>query len=165
MSNRLCERVCRHRGRFRTRAGSSPCAFQASRRQSWAFVSSGGFWETVNSNRNGKFFRQECQVALAYLMFFHSGKLRSSARSEASSVFLTLFHGRLRLEKSVLSGKASGNKKKPSLSNQETEVVSASRSKFPVFLAFPWATTAGKIRFKRESLDKQKRSEFIKLGD
>ena len=24
MSNRLCERVCGHRGRFRTRAGSSP---------------------------------------------------------------------------------------------------------------------------------------------
>ena len=31
-------------GRFRTRAGSSPCAFQASRRQSQGFVSSGGFW-------------------------------------------------------------------------------------------------------------------------
>ena len=57
LSNRLCERVCGHRGRFRTRAGSSPCAFQASRRQSWAFVSSGGFWEAVNSNRNGEFLR------------------------------------------------------------------------------------------------------------
>ena len=44
LSNRLCERVCGHRGRFRTRAGSSPCAFQASRRESRAFVSSGGFW-------------------------------------------------------------------------------------------------------------------------
>ena len=42
MSNRLCERVCGHRGRFRTRAGSSPCVSQASQRQSWAFVSSGG---------------------------------------------------------------------------------------------------------------------------
>ena len=87
---------------------------------------------------------------------FHSGKLRSSARSGASSLFLSLFHGRLRLEKSVLSGKASGNKKDPSLSNQEAEAVSASRSKFPVFLAFPWATTAGKIRFRRQSLDKEK---------
>ena len=45
LSNRLCERVCGHRGRFRTRAGSSPCAFQASRRESRAFVSSGGFGE------------------------------------------------------------------------------------------------------------------------
>ena len=70
LSNRLRERGCGHRGWFRTRAGSSPCAFQASRRQSWAFVSSGGFWEAVNSNRNGKFFRRECQVPLAYLMFF-----------------------------------------------------------------------------------------------
>ena len=45
LSNRLCERVCGHRGRFQTRAGSSPCAFQASRRESRAFVSSGSFWE------------------------------------------------------------------------------------------------------------------------
>ena len=41
-------------GRFRTGAGSSPCAFQASRRESRAFVSSGRFLgKTVNSNRNG----------------------------------------------------------------------------------------------------------------
>ena len=44
LSNKLCERVCGHRGRFRTRAGSSPRAFPAPRRESRAFVSSGGFW-------------------------------------------------------------------------------------------------------------------------
>ena len=41
-------------------------------------------------------------------------------------------------------------------SQGETEVFSALRSKFLIFLAFVWAATAGKIGFKRQSLDKQK---------
>ena len=43
--------------------------------------------------------------------FFQSKKLRFSARSEASSLFFQLFHGQLRLEKSVFSGKAWAAKK------------------------------------------------------
>ena len=48
--------------------------------------------------------------------------------------------------------------KDPSLSNQETEVFSAFKSKFPIFLAFVWAATAGKIGFKQQSLDKTQKS-------
>ena len=71
LSNRLCERVCGHRGPFRTRAGSSPCPFQASRRQSRAFVSSGGFWGRWSSQtETGSFQTWECQVPHACLMFF-----------------------------------------------------------------------------------------------
>jgi hypothetical protein len=41
----------------------------------------------------------------------------SSARSEASSLFFQLLYVQLRLEKSVLSGKAWTKHKNPSLSN------------------------------------------------
>ena len=92
MSNRLCERVCGHRGRFWTRAGSGPCVFQASRRQSWAFVSSGSFLgETLNLNRieTGFFFDLGMPSTSC---IFDVGQTRtrilgSSACSEASSLF------------------------------------------------------------------------------
>jgi len=63
--------------------------------------------------------------------------------------------GQLRLEKSALSGKAWTNKK--ILVYQPRKLRSSARSEASsVFLAFVWAATAGKIGFKRQSLDKQK---------
>ena len=87
LSNRLCERVCGHRGRFRTRAVSSPCAFQASRRQSRAFVSSGGFWGRRSNQTETGSFETGMPSTSCILDVFHRGKLRFSARSEASSLF------------------------------------------------------------------------------
>ena len=50
-------RVCGHRGRFRTRAGSSPCVSQASQHQSWAFVGWGGILGRCSTRTEaGSFF-------------------------------------------------------------------------------------------------------------
>ena len=112
LSNRLCERGCGHRGRFRTRAASSPWAFQASRRQSRAFVSSGGFWGRRSTRtKTGSFWDLGMPSTSRILDVFHSGKLRFSARSKASCLFFQLLYGQLRLEKSVLGGKAWTNRK------------------------------------------------------
>ena len=72
----------------------------------------GGFLgKTVKSNKNGVFWDLGMPSTSCILDVSHSGKLRFSARSEASSLFFWLWSGRLRLEKSVLSGKAWTNKK------------------------------------------------------
>ena len=55
----------------------------------------------------------------------------------------------------VLGGEAWTKHKNPRLSNKETEVFSAFRSKLPIFHAFVRAVTAGNIGFRRQSLDKQ----------
>jgi hypothetical protein len=39
-------------------------------------------------------------------------------------------------------------------------VFSVFRNKFPIFLAFPWAATAGKIGLKQQSLGSRKNPNF-----
>ena len=85
MSKRLCERVCGHRGRFRTRAGSSLCMSQASQRQSWAFVSSGGILGRRSTRTEaGSFFDLGMPSTSCIFDVFTLG---SSACSETSSLF------------------------------------------------------------------------------
>ena len=94
------------------------------------------------------------------ILVYQNRKMMSSARSKASCLFFQLLYGQLqlRLEKSVLGGEAWTNRKILVYQNRKlrSSAFSAFRSKLPIFPAFVWAVTAGKIGFRRRSLDKQK---------
>ena len=81
-------------GRFRTRAGSSPCVFQESRRQSWAFVSSGGFWRRRSTRTETEnFWAFGMSSTPCIFDVFQIRTLGSSACSEARAPFSSFFMG------------------------------------------------------------------------